>query len=736
MKTQLFPGGARPTRDDPTEPVRPQERPSPKGISTTELLVRSGLMGAAGFGMMLGVLTDRSKVLASELPRMDGPNPYSLQIDARSLALDGDGLVLVDRGGELILERASEADGPIQIVPPGREGAVYLFPDGRMSLDPEAAPDDQLDQILALALAAEHDDRVDNNLFAPISEDHRTAVLDNLTTTLEQVPPAGPLPAWLDEAQALEVRTSTATLLLEIAESTSEADTRARVAELYDGLVQNEPRSDVRQALALQLSLSPASASPEMVGVASALRPEFSPVAPDYDAWLEDGVIDMTWTAGGREFKPGAIDELERIGFEVVSDEDNVTTLEKEIDVEGHGPAILRVNVQVGSRKMFDAMADEESDIVFYDGHSDYGRNVERALEDAPESPEDGRGKLIFVGLCLGKYNLDSIFEQYPNAQIVTTFGPSIFRGRPMYEGENIDALFAMLGGIEEGADWATLHAEMEAASHTWDGSARRLEDAPWGWERPYDNYITPYATYDRERAIDRDDDGVADYIDEHYNVDPELVEVDPTREFEPIARDGVFFDGAAFQRAGQAANRFAGYNEVIRDVFRDSRVVADGYFVPGPDEPDIVRVTAIDSPDGEELYLIQLNADFAHMSEETLRAVVGFELNRFLVDTGRAELDPVDAKINGLMMAHGTMSHDHSYRDREIWSALLEAYNFPEMEYSTFSGPVNSDHDLPAGNRDAIDQIREALPDDVIEALEQDDVGVFSAAAPEPLVG
>lgn len=728
MKTRLHSDRTHARTDDPPGPNLPKSR-TPQRLSTAEVVVRSAMMGAAGIGMLFGVLTEQAQ--AQPVTPSDDGSAYTTHIDARSLALEGgDSLVLVDRDGVVSLESAHDVDAAIQIVPPGREGGVYLLPDGRLSLDPEVSPDRPIDQLSALALAAEHDHRTENNLFGGISEAHRTAVLGSLEETLAQVPGGGQPPDGLDEAQALQVRTSTATLLLELADATTSPETRGRIAALYDGLVRNEPRADVRQALALQLSLSPAATTPEVVGVANALKPEFGAIAPDYDAWLADGVIDMTWTAGGSEFKPGAIDQLEGIGFEIVSDERGVTALEKEIEVDGHGPALLRVQVQVGSSKMFDAMGDTATDIVFYDGHSNYGRNVERALGGAPEAPDGGRGKLIFVGLCVGKYNLDSMFEQYPNAQIVTTFGPSIFRGNPMYEGENIDALFALLSDVERRADWATIHADMEAASHTWDRTAGRLESAPFGWERPYDNYITPYATYDRERALDRDDDGVADYVDEHYNVAPEQVAVDTARELQPIRHDAIAFDGAAFQRAGQTANRFAGYNEVIQDVFRDSRLVANGYFVPGPEDASVVRFRAAEGPEGQELYLMQLNADFAHMSEETLRAVVAFELNRFLVDTGRADLDPVDAKINGLMMVIGTMQADESSRDREIWSTLLDAYGLPAMDYGTFAGPVNGDHDHHAGGRETLAEIRAGLSDEIIQALEREDTGTYRGSS------
>jgi len=171
-------------------------------------------------------------------------------------------------------------------------------------------------------------------------------------------------------------------------------------------------------------------------------------------------------------------------------------------------------------------------------------------------------------------------------------------------------------------------------------------------------------------------------------------------------------------------------YDEWFRGVLKDLNprgvVVPDGYFEPKPGDRDIVRFDRNETGDVETLRM-SVNARYAHMSEESLRALSMYEFQRHLSSTsgGRWPYDAVDTKLHGLLVAAHSLSHDSGYRDDESWSGLLESLNLPEVSRYSVDSALNADSHWYSGSRAAVESLRRALPRETLDRLRDPAAGV-----------
>lgn len=611
-------------------------------------------------------------------------------------------------------------------VPLDRTGAhrpVFLNADGVFTTDPAGSPprnDVELGD--ALFRAAElADDAAGNVLMdAQLPRAAREKVFANVQAALAKVPAAGRPPAGLDDLQAKQLRASAATVLQHLLEATSEPDLQLSMARALQSLVKAETVPQLKDSMIFHLHAAGAARTPEVKAISDEMMRDLAPLYPPYDAWFANGNkgVNLSWTVGEGEFWKGFTNKLKSDGFRPVGaeNEHGVSTYEKAVNKPGVGETTFRISVRQGGTNIFSPMGDPNVHIVGYDGHSNWGRNMSSSVKNGPESANGGEAKLVFSNLCVGKGALNKVHDKYPNAQVVTTYAASNFytdaQGQ-MTTGEGVQSLLAMVDSIAERAPWTRLHKRMNDAADIGSG-------------RTWDNYVTPISTMVREKVLDRDHDGQADYLDKLVNFNVFRVPEDTRREFSAVdpGRPANVLDGTQVLMAGNMINTLSEFSQILDRVNPDSKVVPEGYFAARPADREVIRFTKVTSPEGKPIYRMQVNAGYAHMSEDALRLVTVYEFNRYLSQTSQLNLDPVSSKLNGLLLAAHSLRVDEGYRDGEVWSAFLRKYGFPEIDMGTVSGIVQQDHHFYAGSDEGIRKLRAALPPEVIEALKRSDVG------------
>jgi hypothetical protein len=579
----------------------------------------------------------------------------------------------------------------------------------------------------ALFRAAELVDDAAVSPFRELAPALREQAFEQLLGTLNQVPADAPAPAGLTAAQAAQTRASAGSVLLDLL-NTAPAAQQPRMLAAYEALIVKETDPRLRETLIFHLSNAPAARTPEGKAVSDRLLGALAPTKPPYDKWFANGknTVNLSWTVGQGEFLKGFTAQLERNGFKQVGTPAlGVSTYEATLRQPGVGDTTFRITVREGGTEILRPMDDPNVQIVGYDGHSNWGRNMTASVKNGPQSADGADGKLLFYNLCVGKGVLDKVKEKYGNAQVVTTYAASNFytdAAGQMTRGEGSQALIALVRGIAARSDWRALHQAMNAAADIGSG-------------RTWDNYITPISTQVREQVLDRDNDGQADYLDRHFNYSTFAVAEDTAREFQPVKQDrpaGVL-DGTKVLVSAGMLNTLSEFSGILDRANPDSRVLAGGWFEPKLGEKDVVRFSEVKLPNGKSGYAMQISSRYAHMSEEALRAISVFEFNRFLGDKGALRLQPLEVKLGGLLAFAQSLSVDEGYRDRELWSAFLARYNLPpDLALSTVSQALGAHQGHAyAGDLASVKALQAALTPAQLEALKQPGAG-----APLSLVG
>ena len=290
----------------------------------------------------------------------------------------------------------------------------------------------------------------------------------------------------------------------------------------------------------------------------------------------------------------------------------------------------------------------------------------------------------------------------------------------PAYWHDGFRAPDALWKAIGARADWAEISQDMGATPLR-------------------SNWVTPVDIGLRRRILDHDGDGRVDGHDRLYDVGLHAPRENLGKAFTPQEPDEAAHRlrmTTAF--ATNWLNRgVAGYNESMMKINRHQGVSSAGYFEGAPTDAP-VRFFAESYPDGTKGWVMQVNHHFAHMPEEVLRVVAAYQFNQYLAENDESFAfygKPVEAKVNGLMAAAFTLSHDRSYNDSKVWKQLLEAFNLPkdikrhDLEHHAEAGY----RDFDAGHSAAVTKFLEALSTDhadVREALGADEAGVWGKPA------
>ncbi|MEW6431722.1 MAG: hypothetical protein AB1730_09445 [Myxococcota bacterium] len=614
---------------------------------------------------------------------------------------------------------------PINLDPGGGNRPVWLNASGVFTTSADGtSPANDVELGDALFKAAEVADNARAPMLASVPLALREKTFEQLKLSLARVPADGQPPAGLDKSQALQLRASAGAVLLDLINASPEPALQKAAVETYEALVRAETDPRLRENLIFHFANAPAAQSGEVKALADVLMKDLAPSKPPYDKWFANGnkTVNLAWTVGQGEFWKGFTNYLKQNGFKPVGPENQygVSTYEATINKPGVGETTFRISVREGGTNILAPMNDPNVHVVGYDGHSNWGRNMSSSVRNGPEAPNGGDGKLLFYNLCVGKGVLDRVKEKYGNTQVVTTYAASNFytdSSGQMTRGEGVQALMALINGIAGRSDWQAIHQSMNRA-------------ADIGWGRTWDNYLTPISTLTREKVLDRDNDGQADYLDKHFNYSTFKVPEDTAREFQPVkqSRDASVLDGTKVLVSANMINTLSEFSGILDRVNPDSKVIAGGWYEPKMGEAkDVVRFAEQKGRDGKTEYVMTFNARYSHMSEEAMRATTAYEFTRYMQDSGKLRMDPVDAKLAGLLAFGQSLAVDEGYRDRDVWANFVKRYNFPEtISLSDVSSALaaHTGHNY-AGDSAGVRKLKELIGPDALAALARPEVGV-----------
>ena len=622
---------------------------------------------------------------------------------------------------------------PLEALPPSgdlsasdAQRSVY-FVDGRFSATPDAAPETSAQRGQGLFAAASLIDDSPHNLFElySFSSEQHATLLASLQADLEgvpaQAPGSGPEgPEGLGERSALQQRSCAATVLLELITAVGVDDETKRDGfALYSAVLSAETHPVLIDNMALHLDRLRAGLPVSVQPAIDLLVGKLAPTKPPYDAWFADGNdrVQVRWAAGSESF-PGARKFLEQDGFKLVSEDPDVfwkrrLVFEKTYDEDGQETTV-ELHLRSYSNDMFKEMDDADAHIQIYTGHSDWGRNVRRSLEQAPETT--GENKLVLNELCVGKGELQMMRETFSKADIVTTFNSSHFwRGG---NSEGIQLALSVFDGVAKRQDYGAM------AKETRRRNPFRSIHAAQGIDN---NFLFPNAVSERRKVLDRDHDGQADLFDRVVNFDTFAVAEETQREFQAKApgRAAETLVGTKIHFAAQTINRLCLFNEEYEGANTKGEVMPGGFFEPQPGETALFRFGEVQIDDVDHLVLT-MNSHYAHMSEEAVRMAATFEYNQFKSARPQSDTRARKAVINGLLLAAHSLHTDSSVRDDEVWAVFLDAYGFPEMPRRVFEDAKEAEHHFYAGSNKAVNRVLDELTAEQQMALIADGAGLF----------
>ncbi|MBL8938514.1 MAG: hypothetical protein JNM69_28360, partial [Archangium sp.] len=611
----------------------------------------------------------------------------------------------------------------INLDPAGGNRPVFLNASGVFTAAADGkAPANVVELGDALFKAGEVADNAREPMLANVTPELQAKTFDQLKLALARVPSDGAPPAGLDANQALQLRGSAASVLLDLVNAAKTPALQQSALGTYEALVRAEKNPRLRESMIFHLVNSKAAQTGEPKKIADALLKELAPTSPPYDKWFANGknTVNLSWTVGQGEFWGGFTKYLKDHGFKPVGAENQygVSTYEATINKPGVGETKFRISVREGGTNILAPMNDPNVQIVGYDGHSNWGRAMSSSVNNGPATTDGAADKLLFYNLCVGKGMLDKVKEKYGNAQVVTTYAASNFytdNNGQMTRGEGVQALMALVDGVAGRKGWTDIHKGMNDA-------------ADIGWGRTWDNYITPISTMTREKVLDRDNDGQADYLDKHFNYSTFKVPEDTRREFEPVKQDrhASVLDGTKVLVSANMVNTLSEFSGILDRANPDSKVIAGGWFEPKMGEKDLIRFTEQRGRDGKTEYVMSVSSRYSHLSEEGLRAITVFEFNRFLGDKGLLRMPAEDVKLAGLLAFGQSLAVDEGYRDNEVWSTFIKRYNLPasiSLSMVTQALGAHTGHNY-AGDAAGVAKLKELIGPAALAELKKPEVG------------
>ncbi len=597
-----------------------------------------------------------------------------------------------------LLER-TPAPTPGQVVsldPTPSQRPVYLAADGAFTVDAGGKPARTgAEKGEALFRVGELIDNAKDNLFSGLPKDTRAKAFAQLAPTLSTTAPAG-----FDARQALQARASSATVLLALMEGSPEAELQGPMLKAYEAAVRAEPDQRLKENMIFHLSNSPAAKTGAGKQVADSLMDQLAPTRPPYAKWFANGntTVKLDWQVGD-EFLAGFQGKLKSAGWKETTVGSGV--FQKTFNEPGVGETKFEIRTRLGGGgRLLEKLSDPSVNIIGYDGHSNWGKNQVSSIKSSASLPDGGDGKLYFSNLCVGKSQIDAFKDKFPKLQVTTTYGSSAVD-------TDIDGLAKLMS---KRAGWDTITPFLDRN----DGHSDR------------NNFLTPISTLQREKVLDLDHDGQADYLDKHFNFSTFNVPEDTRREFRPVKQDREpsMLDGTKVNIAAQVLNTVSEFSGILREVNEHSRVIAGGWFEPKAGDAEVVHFEKVPVPGKDPEYRMTVNARYSHMSEEALRATCAYELNRWLQSSGEQRLDPVDRKIAAVISFAQSLDIDDGWRDQEVFKNFLSRYNLPDISQSDIQSLLDAEHHDYAGSEAMVASIKAKLSPSALAALKKPEVG------------
>jgi hypothetical protein len=542
-----------------------------------------------------------------------------------------------------------------------------------------------------------------------LSGAQRKKLLGSLQDDLAKAPAGGAPAQGLDATQTLQLRSSASTVLLELmtAKGTDEG-LRQEALGTYLKTMTGETNGVLRDQMGWNLlRLAPEMPVGTHQAIGEALESARS-TEPPYKAWFKEGdnTVTVDWSAGSESLG----DDKKRLlkeGFEKVGTDRDGTIFEKTYEKNGVETK-FRVRMRPFHLDMFKRVEDTDTDMVIYTGHSNWGRNMRGSLKGI-DNPTGGKDKLVLTDLCVGKGEMQQFKDKFPNADMVTTFNSSYFiPGTADREAnsEGINSILATFDGIAERAPYSEIAEDVRRAN-PWGHTHRR--------EGVDNNFIFPGDEVVRRRVLDRDHDGQADILDRVVDFNSFKPETDAARDFTPVeGRPAAIQDGTKLHFAAMTVTRLGVYSGILDKETTDGRVTPGGLFDPAVGETDMFRFER-QAIGGKPGIVMTMNSQYAHASEESLRAGACYEFARYIQgDAGNG----VDNRLNALMFASHSLKTDTAGGDTATWNALLKAKGMPAINRRDVETAKSSDHDYYSGSDEAVKALRSKLDESVLNAI------------------
>lgn len=539
------------------------------------------------------------------------------------------------------------------------------------------------------------------NVFAGLDTAQKGQLFATLQQALQQVPPDIGLPAGYDNAmQAKQQRASVATTMLELMRSMDSSDPEQRllqdsVLKSYAAMAKAETSSPLRDSMVFQLhNNKDCLVTTEQRAISDDAMNAFAPTKPPYDEWFKDGndTLKVVCHTGG-EFFESEIKRWKGYGFSEVAQGSNSskTILQKTFERNGVSTKV-RLTMMRGSTGTFDQMNDPDTHIVAYSGHSGWGKNIPSALRRAPE--EEGK-KLVLVNQCCGRGIINKFRDHYPDSQLITTRNSS-------FEREDFATFKKTIEGIALRRSWAAISND--------------IRDDHYSNSR--DNYYFPNDAQLRMRARDRDHDGIQDIVDRLVNFNTFEVEVDSHNEFtahkhhKPVDQ----LEGTKVHEATQIVNTTTKFSDFLENYGTGESYVAKGYYQAQSDKDPMVRITRQDV-DGMDSYVVQVNSDYAHASEEAIKAET-FYMSAMTPPVKRPHDSALDTTLKGLILVAHSLAIDSGSRDKEIFQALCQYHGLPnDIDVWSVKSCVEMNH-VYAGSAASVSKLKEKLGPDLLAKI------------------
>lgn len=464
--------------------------------------------------------------------------------------------------------------------------------------------------------------------------------------------------------------------------------------EPLDALIeaaQNEKDSALRRQAALNLDRLTGEMTADQKKAAAALREEFFPTAPPYDAIFgENGdktEVNYVIYGGDDTFAHGDWESVARQNGATVKKVEPGRSLEITYTVTPDDPTgdlkPVTWKIQVldeasygfSSLRVYEHMNDPDYPILAYSYHSQYGRALRESMANAPES--EGLKKVFLLGSCKARVFRSRTNRLYPEASLISTVDSEYFYDMSRSQ-------FEMMEAYTNRENWDQIRRRMSY------GDAGLLNN---------DNYQFPNDRRALE-SLDADSDGIPDSRDTVFNTG--LAEPESrARDFsprEPRASNATCgLSGDRISYAVGAANGIIGYSSYAGHL--EDKFFADGWSEYDPDGP---AFSFTKQPDGT--WLVKQNPAYSHMDDTAAVAALlhGMTING-LSNGGTPTLDQ---KIAATAMGAKVLD---AWSGSGYWDEFQKKYGIDGKTLSMWDVTAKIDHDNGV-TRTTIDHIKKKL--------------------------